>query len=251
MQFHKTLVKAALLKIMKLIETHSDYYMARGNEFYPFINPIAGIRTSQPCELNPKDVWAKGMDKVQHGLMQLISHEIYQRNIEGAIAEIGTYQGFSASVMNYFFPDRKIYLFDTFQGFDRRDLEVEEKLGFNSKGYDDFSNTSRELVMAKMTHKHNVMIRKGWFPESAVGLEGEKFCFVFIDADLYQPIYEGLHWFYPRLSNGGYIVVDDYNWNDYPGAKKAVEDFSKEVGICFIPIPTTTGSVVFGKPLIF
>jgi hypothetical protein len=145
MQFHKTLVKAALLKIMKLIETHSDYSMTRGNEFYPFINPIAGIRTSQPCELNPKDVWAKGMDKVQHGLMQLISHEIYQRNIEGAIAEIGTYQGFSASVMNYFFPDRKIYLFDTFQSFDRRDLEVEEKLGFNSKGYDDFSNTSREL----------------------------------------------------------------------------------------------------------
>ena len=251
MQLHKTLVKAALLKVMKLIETHSNYYMARGNEFHPFINPIAGIRTSQPCELNTKEVWLYGLDKVQLGLMQLISHEIYQRDIKGAIAEIGTYHGFSASVMNYFFPDRKMYLFDTFQGFDRRDLEVEEKLGFNTKDYDDFSDTSRELIMAKMTHKQNVMIREGWFPESAVGLEGETFCFVFIDADLYQPIYEGLHWFYPKLTNGGYIVVDDYNWNDYPGAKKAVEDFSKEVGIGFIPIPNTTGSVIFGKPLIF
>ena len=225
--------------------------MARGNEFHPFINPIAGIRTSQPCELNPKEAWAYGMDKVQHGLMQLTSYEIYQRNIKGAIAEIGTYHGFYASVMNYFFPDRKMYLFDTFQGFDRRDLEVEEKLGFNTKDYDDFSDTSRELIMAKMIHKQNVMIREGWFPESAAGLEGETFCFVFIDADLYQPIYEGLHWFYPKLSNGGYIVVDDYNWNDYPGAKKAVEDFSKEVGVGFIPIPNTTGSVIFGKPLIF
>lgn len=251
MQLHKTLVKAALLKLMKLIETHSDYYMARGNEFHPFINPIAGIRTSQPCELNTKEAWQYGMDKVQFGLVQLISHEIYQRNIKGAIAEIGTYHGFSASVMNYFFPDRKMYLFDTFHGFDRRDLEVEEKLGFNTKIYHDFSDTSIELIMAKMPHKQNVMIRKGWFPESAVGLEGETFCFVFIDADLYQPIYEGLHWFYPKLSNGGYIVVDDYNWNDYPGAKKAVDDFSKEVGIGFIPMPNTTGSVIFGKPLIF
>jgi O-methyltransferase len=74
--------------------------------------------------------------------------------------------------------------------------------------------------------------------------------FVFIDTDLYQPIYEGLYWFYPRLSHGGFIVVDDYNWNDYPGARKAVGDFSKEAGICFIPIPNTTGSVVFGKPCI-
>jgi len=250
MQLHKTLVKAALLKIMKLIEAHCDYYLARGNEFHPFINPIVGIRTSQPCEFNTKETWQYGMDKVHLGLVQLISHEIYQNNIKGAIAEIGVYHGFSASVINYFFPDRKLYLFDTLQGFDRRDLAVEEQLGFNTQNYDDFSDTSRELIMAKMPYKQNVMIREGWFPESAISLEGETFCFVYIDADLYQPIYEGLHWFYPKLAKGGYIVVDNYYWKDYPGAKKAVEDFSKEVGICFTPIPNMTGNVVFGKPLI-
>lgn len=251
MDLHKNLVKSALLKVMRLLEPHCDYYLSHSNQFHPFVNPIVGIRTSPSCKLHPKDVWAYGLDKVQHGMTQLISHELYEHNIEGAIAELGAYQGFNASVMNHFFPDRKLYLFDTFEGFDLRDLEVEEQLGYTTKNYDDFSDTNIELVMSKMSHKENIIVKKGWFPDSAVGLEDETFCFVSIDADLYQPIYEGLHWFYPRLAKGGYIIVDDFNWSDYPGAKKAVLDFSREVGISYIPIPNTTGSVVIGKPLNF
>lgn len=251
MALHKKLVKSVLLKLMKLIEARSDYYLAHNNKFHPFVNPIVGIRTPQPCELDPNEVWAYGVDKVQHGMTQLISHEVYQHNIEGAVAELGVFRGFNASVMNHFFPDRKLYLFDTFKGFDQRDLEAEEQYGYNIKNYDDFSDTNIELVMSKMSHKKNVIVRKGWFPDSAAGLEDECFCFVSIDADLYQPIYEGLHWFYPRLAKGGYIVVDDFNWSDYPGAKKAVHDFSREAGISYIPIPNTTGSVVIGKPLVF
>ena len=66
---------------MRLIEPHCDYYLARSNQFYLFINPITGIRIPQPCELNPKDAWAYGMDKVLHGMTQLISHENYESKI--------------------------------------------------------------------------------------------------------------------------------------------------------------------------
>lgn len=248
MDLHKRLIKSALLKLMRLIEAHSDYYLARSNKFHPFVNPIVGIRTSQALEAGQKELWAYGLDKVQHGMTQLMSHEVYRQNIEGAIAELGVFQGFNASVMNYFFPDRKLYLFDTFEGFDPRDLEADEQLGYNTSSYHDFSNTNIDLVMSRMLHKENVIVRKGWFPDSAVGLEEETFCFVIIDADLYQPIYEGLHWFYPRLVKGGCIIVDDFNWDDYPGAKKAVHDFSREFDISYIPIPNATGSVVIGKP---
>lgn len=250
MSLHKTVIKATLMKVMRWIEPHSAYYLTRSNLFYPLVNPIVGIRTDPPCRLNPKDAWLFGMDKVQHGTTQTMSLEIAQHKIGGAIAELGVFKGFNASVMNHFFPDRKLYLFDTFEGFDRRDLEAEEQLGYDTSRYHDFSDTGIEAVMAKMPHPQNVIVRKGWFPESAAGLEDETFCFVFLDADLYQPIYEGLHWFYPRLANGGYIVVDDYNWDDYPGTKRAVHDFSKEAGVSYIPIPSATGCVVFGKPLV-
>lgn len=247
----KNLTKSAILKIMRLIEGHCNYYLSRNNPFYPLVNPIVGIRASRPRGLHPKEVWAYGMDKVQHGMTQLMSHEVHEHHIEGAVAELGAFRGFNASVLNHFFPDRKLYLFDTFEGFDPRDLEAEKRLGYNTNNYDDFSDSSIELVMSKMTHKENIVVRKGWFPDSAVGLENETFCFVSIDADLYQPIYLGLRWFYPRLAKGGYIIVDDFNWSDYPGAKKAVHDFSREAGVSYIPIPNTTGSVVIGKPLTF
>ncbi len=221
--------------------------MARGNQFVPFVNPITGVRVAQPCALNAKETWAYGMDKVLHGVVQLISLEVYQQTIKGAVAELGVFRGFTASVLNQFFPDRKLYLFDTFKGFDQRDLNVEEQLGYNTINYEKFNDTNIELVMKKMAHKNNVVIKKGWFPDSVVGVEDETFCFVLIDADLYQPIYEGLHWFYPRLAKGGFILVDDYHWSDYAGAKKAVQDFSNECGISYVPIPNATGSVVFAK----
>ena len=51
---------------------------------------------------------------MQLGMTQFMSQEVYRQNIEGAIAELGVFRGFNASVMNHFFPDRKLYLFDTF-----------------------------------------------------------------------------------------------------------------------------------------
>ncbi len=251
MDLHKTLVKSAMLKLMRLIEPHCDYYLARGNQSYPLVNPIVGIRSAQPCELDPKEVWAYGVDKVQHATTQLMSQEVYRHNIEGAIAELGVFRGFNASVMNHFFPDRKFYLFDTFDGFDPRDVEVDKQLGYKTDNYHDFSDTNTELVLSKMSYKENIIMRKGWFPQSAVGLEDETFCFVTLDADLYQPIYEGLDWFYPRLAKGGYIVVDDYNWDEYPGVRKAVQDFSRKVNISYVPIPNATGGVAIGKPLMY
>lgn len=43
---------------------------------------------------------------------------IYSNNISGCVAEVGVFQGEFASVINKNFPDRKLYLFDTFEGFD-------------------------------------------------------------------------------------------------------------------------------------
>jgi O-methyltransferase len=240
-----------MLKLMRWIETHSYYYLGRDNECYPFINPIVGIRAPNARILDSNEVWIYGLDKIQVAMTQFMSREVYRQNIEGAVAELGVWRGYNASVMNYFFPDRKLYLFDTFEGFDARDMKEDEQLGYDTNNYRrDFGNTNIELVMSKMAHKENVIVRKGWFPESAIGLEHETFCYVFLDANLYRPMYEGLHWFYPRLANGGYIVVDLFNWDVYPGAKKAVCEFSREVGVSYIPIPNRTGSVVIGKPLL-
>ena len=74
----------------------------------------------------------------------------------------------------------------------------------------------------------------------------DKFVFVSIDTDLFEPIYQGLLYFYERLEKGGYIFVHDYNGKLY-GAKEAVQRFSEELNIQYVPLCDLCGSVIFSK----
>ena len=94
------------------------------------------------------------------------------------------------------------------------------------------------------------MIKQGRFPDTTTGCESERFCFVSLDADLYGPTYAGLHWFYPRLASGGYILANDYNTDFYTGVRVAVDKHRQGCpSITIIPIPDMCGSGVIAKPL--
>ncbi len=152
-----------------------------------------------------------------------------ERGLEGAAAELGVFTGDFARVINKHFPGRKLYLFDTFTGFDGRDIAREDG-GDPSQLAPLFKGTSEGLVLARMPHPELCVVKKGYFPETAAGLD-EKFCFVSLDADLYKPILEGLRFFFPRLVEGGVLVIHDYFCETYPNVKVAVADFQKEAGI--------------------
>ncbi|RAX57062.1 methyltransferase [Helicobacter monodelphidis] len=158
-----------------------------------------------------------------------------EKNLQGEIAEVGVYRGDFAHHMNAFFPHKKLYLFDTFEGFNGLDVQ---KDGHMSKelGEKHFANTSVELVLSKMPHKEQCVIKQGWFPQSTKGLMEEKFCFVNLDADLYEPILEGLRFFYPRMVQGGVILVHEYFSQGYIGVKKAVLEFLQESNAMSLPI---------------
>ena len=68
--------------------------------------------------------------------------------------------------------------------------------------------------------------------------ENEKFIFVHIDVDLYQPIKDALEFFYSRTLESGIIVLDDYGAIDFPGAKKAVDEFLQNKKDFFLPLPS-------------
>ncbi|HMK05178.1 MAG TPA: TylF/MycF/NovP-related O-methyltransferase [Ferruginibacter sp.] len=185
------------------------------------------------------------MDYIRLATLELVATEINKKNRPGAVAELGVYKGKFARYINQYFPSRKLYLFDTFEGFDKTDIATELQKSFSS-GEQDFSNTSVEGVLKQMPFREKCIIKQGYFPASAEGME-EEFIFVSIDTDLYEPIYSGLNYFYPRLMKGGYIFVHDYNNDGYKGAKVAVEKFCAEQGISKTPIPDSGGTVVLGK----
>jgi O-methyltransferase len=135
------------------------------------------------------------------------SELIYERCLQGNIAEGGVFQGEFASYINQYFPDRKLYLFDTFEGFDQRDIDTDRKNHFSShyvKG--DFDGTNIELVRNRMPHKENCIFKKGYFPETAHDVD-DRFVFVNLDFDLYNPILAGLEFFYPKIVEGGGCIA--------------------------------------------
>ncbi len=188
------------------------------------------------------------LDLVRRATLDLAAEEIDRHQILGEIAEVGVFQGDFAVDLNRVFPHRKFFLFDTFSGFHQNDIEKEQKRGF-SDGKQDFSQTSVDLVKGRLLFPHQAQFRPGYFPQTALGLENENFCFVSLDTDLYDPIIEGLRFFYPRLSPGGFIFVHDFHNDQYPGVRAAVEEYALENPISYLPIPDIGGSVVIRKPM--
>lgn len=162
-------------------------------------------------------------------------HKDTRRDI--SIAEGGVFQGDFAKDINRCFPNNKLYLFDTFEGFDERDTKKEHKEGFSIFEKNHLNTTSVELVLGKMPHPEMVEARKGYFPETAVDLEDENFFFVNLDFDLYNPTLDGLRFFYPRLDDNGVMLIHDYYNPGYIGIKSAIDDFEKEQGFILKRFP--------------
>lgn len=170
---------------------------------------------------------------------------VYQRGLQGSVAEGGVFQGEFATIINECFSDRKLYLFDTFEGFDERDVILESLNGFSEAKPGYLNITSEELVLRKMKYVDKCVIKKGYFPETTEGIE-DTFCFVNLDMDLYKPTIEGLRFFYPRMVKGGIIVVHDYFSVGYEGVNAAIEEFCREYPVIPFPIGDTV-SIAFQK----
>ncbi|MCL1998894.1 MAG: TylF/MycF family methyltransferase, partial [Turicibacter sp.] len=159
-----------------------------------------------------------------------------EQGIDGNLAEGGVFQGEFAKHINRIFPNKTLYLFDTFEGFDERDVTIEAKQNFSPFGVGHLGNTTEEIVLANLPHPEKCVIKKGFFPETATGLENERFCFVNLDFDLYQPILAGLEFFAPRMVNGGILLVHDYFNEYYKGVKQAVLEFAGKADKKYFPI---------------
>jgi len=143
----------------------------------------------------------------------------YAATKRGEIAEIGVYKGGTARIIAKSCPEKKVHLFDTFAGMP----EVNSKIDSHKEG--DFSDTSLEKVTNFLIDCSNVIFHPGFFPKTTVNLKDKKFCFVYIDVDIYSSTKDCLNFFYERVTTGGVIVFDDYKWETCLGVKLAIDEF--------------------------
>ena len=171
-------------------------------------------------------------------------------HIPGEIGELGVYQGSFSRVLNRLFPERKLYLFDTFEGFDPEEAKKELLSDTCTSSFiEAHKNTTISRVIDSMPYPEQIRVYQGHFPESAVHLE-ETFAFVSLDVDFEDTTFAGLSYFWPRLSSGGYMMIHDYNSQKLTGVRHAVARYENfhNIHLPGVPLCDINGTLVLCKP---
>ena len=240
-------------RILLFYSNFSPTLRATVNHDMEAMNRLLGLNL-HPVSLCTMQMWpttamrpvASEDDFCRMMALRLAAERIERKGVPGCIGELGVYRGELAAILNRLFPERTLYLFDTFEGFSADDLADGEEGKHSQAAIGDFEDTTIELVMARMEYPERVRVRRGYFPETAAGLE-ETFALVSLDVDLYKPTLAGLRYFYPRLAKGGSIFVHDYNNKRFKGVYGAVEEFVEEAGASVVQLPDFAGTVILSK----
>ena len=181
-------------------------------------------------------------DPARYASLALACTTLEQEGIAGEFAEVGVYRGATSRFLAACAPGRTLHLFDTFEGFARRDRELENASDTR------FQATSEATVRRALGAATNAVIHPGYFPATTKGLDEKTFAFVLLDLDVYAPTLAGLEFFYPRLARGGYCFVHDYNSPESNRAcRRALTEFLAARPERVIELPDTWGSAVFRK----
>lgn len=166
------------------------------------------------------------------------------REVPGAVAECGCYEGASAWFIAAELLDVPLYLFDSFSGLSKPS-EEDAALSENHFTWQagDLCSTE-EKVADTLAEFNNVTLYKGWIPERFNEVDGQSFRLVHIDVDLYQPTKDSIAFFYPRMSTGGVMIFDDYGMTSCPGAYQAVEEYMQCRKEYVLHLPTGQGVVM-------
>jgi O-methyltransferase len=168
----------------------------------------------------------KRLDNIQYCVENVI-----RNNIEGDLIETGVWRGGACIFMRailaaYNISDRNIFVADSFQGLPKPDESryVQDK---GDKHYKfRFTSVSKQKVEANFSKygllDNQVVFLEGWFKDTLPGAPFDKLAIMRLDGDMYGSTMDALINLYPKLSEGGFCIVDDYALDS---CKQAIDDF--------------------------
>jgi O-methyltransferase len=176
-------------------------------------------------------------DPVRATVLAVAMERLRDTKVPGSIAEVGVWRGDTSLILRAGAPERKLFLFDSFEGFSE-DRETDTR----------FRDTSVEFVMNKLGNSPMVTPVKGFVPGTFGPYAGEIFALVVLDLDKYEATRDSLAFFHPRLAPGGYILFHDYNSPESNwGVKRAVDEYMQDKPDAMLDIPDRWGSLALCK----
>lgn len=177
-----------------------------------------------------------GLKRMQN--VRDLVESVIGNGVPGDLIETGVWRGGACIFMRgilktYGVTDRVVWLADSFEGLPKPD-----EARFPADKGDSF-HTYKELAITLDEVKDNftryglldeqVRFLPGWFKDTLPAAPIERLAVLRLDGDMYESTIEALTPLYPKLSPGGFVIVDDYHV--VPGCKQAIEDYRSEHNI--------------------
>jgi len=163
--------------------------------------------------------------------LQFCLESVIRNHIPGDLIEAGVWRGGACILMRailavHQIKERRLLVADSFQGLPPPDpIKYPQDRG-------DQHHTHSYLAISQEEVRENlkkyglldeqVVFLPGWFKDTLPDLPTDKLAVIRIDGDMYGSTREALTYLYPKLSPGGYCIVDDYALR---GCRAAVDDF--------------------------
>ncbi len=172
----------------------------------------------------------KGLDNIRECYEDVLADDV-----PGDLIEAGAWRGGAAIFMGalleaYSDPARTVWVADSFRGFPSA-----EESGYAEDVADlawsdmEYLSVPLEAVQRTFERYHllgdRVRFLVGWFSDTLPSAPIEELSLIRIDADMYGSTMDALRALYPRLSTGGYVIIDDY-W--LPNCRAAVDEFREQ-----------------------
>lgn len=167
-------------------------------------------------------------DQVSEQEIAIILRELkrtLQRGLCGDVVEFGCYVGTTSVYLQQELAgsDVKLHVYDSFEGLPEKVEQDLSPAGEHFKSGELLATKSQLIKNFKQLNLPLPVIHKGWFSELIDDDIPLQIQFAYLDGDYYHSILDPLKLIWKNVAPGAIIVVDDYQNEQLPGVKKALD----------------------------
>lgn len=168
--------------------------------------------------------------------------------LDGDFVECGVNEGVRGSaIMEQLGWDqlgRTFYLLDTFSGLDPRYITDENRARNEQFLRDGSYVTSVDAVRKNFAEWQNVRIIVGPVPDTLPQVDTGAVAFLHLDMNCVEPEVAALRYFWPKLTPGAFVLLDDYAYKGYEPQRLAMDALAAELGVLVCALPTGQGLII-------
>jgi hypothetical protein len=136
--------------------------------------------------------------------------------------------------------DKSFWLFDTYEGIPEsqmsaaeRDARVAENAAFYSDCY--------EIAVKNFAPYPRAKLIRGMVPDTLSKANIDRVAYLSIDMNIAYPERKAVEHFWPKLSPGAMVIMDDYAQAHYDAQRRSMDEFAASVGVTVLTLPTGQG----------